>query len=168
MHPKGTIAFVSALVILIFSADILAYWIHRGMHIPWIFNNIHYQHHELVSPVAYGTLDAHPIEVATWDFLPIILPVHIWGTSDLLTIVFSCIIFANSMFAHSGYYKLNDGLHDLHHERRKCNYGTALSDTIFGTFVEREPGKEYPRFDKKVKDLKESRNIWLKSKDAVK
>ena len=163
MHPQGPITFASAIIILGFTADIIAYWIHRAMHIPFMYDNFHFLHHELTSPVAYGTLDAHPVEVATWDFLPIILPVHLFGASDLLTIVFSCMLFTTSMIGHSGYYYFSDASHDLHHERRKCNYASIVTDKMFGTYIEREKGREYPRFDKQVKDLEGSRNIWLKS-----
>ena len=165
--PTGPITFISSLILLITLADFISYWIHRAMHIPFMFNNFHYHHHELVSPVAYGTLDAHPVEVVLWDFLPIMAPIHILGASDSLTITFSCISFFSSILAHSGYLTfLNDAMHDLHHERRKCNYGSFFSDSLFGTYIEREKGREYPRFDQETKNLEGSRNIWLKSQDA--
>eukprot|EP00898_Chlorokybus_atmophyticus_P007895 jgi/Chlat1/8106/Chrsp75S07556 len=51
------------LVICFIVEDYGNYWIHRWMHSPWLYNKIHYMHHEYTAPVSMCASYAHPIEI---------------------------------------------------------------------------------------------------------
>lgn len=54
-----------ALQLLVFFVveDYFNYWIHRLFHSPWLYEKIHYMHHEFTTPVALSSTYAHWLEV---------------------------------------------------------------------------------------------------------
>lgn len=167
--PKNTIQFI--ILVLLFGpiSEIIFHLTHKALHSPWLFKNVHGHHHEIISPVSTSTLDAHPFEIFFQDILPIIVPIYLIGPSINFSIFYTCWNLGISMFAHSGYYIpiINDGHHDLHHERMKCNYGTPNSDGWFGTRIKRERGKVYSKFDKNSKTSDNSRNTFCPIEDQA-
>lgn len=56
-----------------FFYDFGFYFIHRLMHIPWLYKNIHYLHHSSHIPCILTQIYFHPIDLAL-SILPVILP----------------------------------------------------------------------------------------------
>lgn len=50
--------------------DFSFYWMHRLFHTPYLYKKFHKYHHEFVTPIALGTLYAHPLEHILANVLP--------------------------------------------------------------------------------------------------
>lgn len=67
--PKGWLQSGMQFVIGMFAMDAWQYWIHRLVHTPWLYKNIHSTHHRLLIPYAMGALYNHPAEALLLDTL---------------------------------------------------------------------------------------------------
>lgn len=167
-NTPGIVSFAFGLLLLMVSADVAAWTIHRGMHyFPFVYDNIHVHHHKHIAPVAVAALDAHPLEVAVWDVLPFMIGPLILGAPTGLTLLSAVLAITQTVSAHSGYSlgAISDGtFHDLHHERMKCNYGgNFMMDRICGTYIEREKDRVYPRWNETEKSLTGSMNLFSRT-----
>jgi len=141
----GIWTMIAQLVFFSVSEDFSHYWIHRLLHTPWLYRNVHHVHHEFTYPSALAASYAHPIEVlmqgmATFSgpmlFRPHVLVLYIWVNVRQLS----------AIETHSGYdFPLSPNnilyffggadLHDYHHR----TYNGAFSsnfiwwDVLFGT-----------------------------------
>lgn len=172
VETPGIVAFALGTVLLLVSADVMAWTIHRGMHyFTFIYDHIHVYHHQHIAPVAVAALDAHPIEVFAWDLLPFMVGPLILGAPPTLTLFSALLAITQTVSAHSGYSlgAISDGtFHDLHHERMKCNYGgNFMMDRICGTYIAREKDRVYPRWNQTEKSLAGSRNVWCSLSEAT-
>jgi sterol desaturase/sphingolipid hydroxylase (fatty acid hydroxylase superfamily) len=159
MRRRGLLAFLAALAAAAVVADFSAWAIHKLLHKGPLWERVHSFHHRYVSTVAVASLDAHPVEMVLWDALPFALGPLMLGTPPPFFVAFALLSVANTVLCHSGYDIGYDmGHHDLHHERLHCNYSGFLSDWTLGTYLPRERGRVYPRFDRRVKTLAGSFN----------
>jgi len=131
-------------VVFMVVEDFFGYWVHRWMHSPWAWKNIHSVHHKKVTPFGLTDMYMHPGEIICMGFPvvagPMMLNPHLlthwlWVSYRLL----------DSYYQHSGYEfafdirpKLGFGgprFHDAHHWYIKGNYSfnLRLFDYIFGT-----------------------------------
>lgn len=135
--------------------DALFYWIHRLMHVQYMFKNFHYKHHSFYYPFSLAGGEAHPVEFVFNFTLPIILPPIICGitTGTHLLTFWAWLFFRElrSTEAHSGYilpwhlqhvlkYIGYEGsaMHGVHHHRKglKTNFGSyCWWDKICGTYA---------------------------------
>ena len=124
--------------------DMGIYWIHRWLHIPWLYQPIHKLHHKWIVPTPFASHAFHPLDgflqsvpyhVAVFAF-----PVHKWVYLGLF-------VFVNiwTVSIHDGYYNvpallkgvLNSAQHHtLHHTRFRVNYGQyfVFWDKIGGSY----------------------------------
>jgi len=117
------------------------YWVHRFIHIKWLYKHVHALHHRNVNPGPWSGLSMHPIEHLLY-YTCIIL--HFFVPSHPLH------IFLNAQHAaltpaggHHGFdgplfniIPTGDYFHYLHHRYFECNYGesTIPLDKWFGTY----------------------------------
>lgn len=133
------------LVFFFLVEDYLNYWIHRWLHLPWLYRHIHSVHHEYDSPFAIVAAYAHPVEVilqAIPTFVgPFVIGPHLY-TLMLWQICRNC----EAIDIHSGYdlpYSLKSLIpsyagarhHDYHHYMHSGNFASVFTwcDRIYGT-----------------------------------
>ena len=122
------------LVVSIFLVDIFLYIMHRIFHIPYIYQNFHKKHHEIISPVGVSALYMTTTDFYFGNTLPTFLPLYILGAHRITTIIWLIgVIINTTFFAHSGYSVAN--YHDKHHLLFNKNYGAhVFMDKLFGTY----------------------------------
>lgn len=138
---------LSAVQVLLFVYldDLLYYFMHRLMHVPWLFKRVHGLHHRIRAPWAITGHYMHPIEYLLTGALalvgPLLLSVHV----VTLWLWVACRQW-EAAEGHSGYdlpgspshlIPFGDGAvhHDFHHARVRGNYGGFLPvvDLLLGT-----------------------------------
>lgn len=127
--------------------DFAFYWIHRLLHTPWLYKNVHVVHHRHSAPFGIAAEYAHPFEVVFLGLAtfagPLLVPPHLitlyaWIVARMLQTV-EC---------HSGYdfpWSLNRWcplyggaeFHDHHHRIHSGNYASTFiwTDALFNTDV---------------------------------
>lgn len=133
---------------MFFLHDAYFYWIHRLMHLPWLFRHVHLVHHTSTNPSPWTAYAFHPLEaLLEAGIIPLIafsFPVHIRDFSFFM--LFQIIY---NIYGHLGYelysrFMLNSALgkwintglaHNQHHKYFKGNYGlyTLIWDRVLGT-----------------------------------
>lgn len=127
--------------------DVAHYWLHRALHIPFLYKRIHKVHHTFAAPFGLTASYAHPVEVIILG-IPTFLGPFILNTHYFT--FFSFIIFRqmDAVMTHSGYdlphpfdiFSFHGGtkMHDFHHRAFIWNYSSRFTfmDTWCGTYKE--------------------------------
>lgn len=127
------------------------YWAHRALHTPWLYKNIHKQHHQFKQPIASAAEWAHPLEDAIGNIGPTLIGCFLMGSHMYVTVFWLFLRLWKSLDAHSGYSlpfplsiwhglpgMLGSDMHDFHHESKEgmnsC-FGamTTFWDSLCGT-----------------------------------
>ena len=130
---------------LLLIEEVLFYYIHRLLHSKWLFENVHYFHHQWREPYAVMALSSHPLEHLFSNALPLIIAPWLLNTPSNMLYFWIGIATLNAVLAHSGYYiffKPTNGSHDLHHRFRNINFGVlGILDYIHGTVSDTKSNK---------------------------
>lgn len=125
--------------------DYLNYWIHRLLHLPWLYKHVHSVHHTYDAPFGIVAAYAHPAEVIALAIPTFAGPVLV---SPHLYTLLLWQLFRNleAIDIHSGYelpYSLMTILpayagarhHDYHHYMHSGNFASVFTwcDKIYGT-----------------------------------
>ena len=141
---ENPVWFVLALLLLPVWSAFHFYWVHRLLHVPFLYNHVHSLHHRNVNVGPWSGLSMHPVEHLLYHstllihFLVPLSPVHL---------VFGVIYNGpGAAMTHTGYENLlikdkrrlalGTFYHQLHHRYYECNYGNQEMpwDRWFGTF----------------------------------
>jgi sterol desaturase/sphingolipid hydroxylase (fatty acid hydroxylase superfamily) len=143
--PKFT-KILTQIILFLIVEDFSHYWLHRFLHLQFIYPYIHYQHHEFSTPTSAATNYAHPAEVSILGFCtllgPILLKPHIF-----VFLVWMHIRQFTALETHCGYdfpWSPNNIFpficggakhHDYHHVYYKKNFASnfIIWDKVFGT-----------------------------------
>jgi lathosterol oxidase len=116
--------------------DTYFYWIHRFMHLPWIFKHVHLVHHKSTNPTPWTSYSFHVVEsILEALILPIIafsFPVHRGAL-----VLFLLLQFLYNVYGHLGFELYPKGFHrtwigkwintsvahNMHHKYFRGNYG---------------------------------------------
>ncbi len=141
--------FVLFFVLLRFWQSFHFYWIHRLIHIPWLFRNVHHLHHRNVNVGPWSGLAMHPVEHLLYYSAILI---HFVVPSHPLHVIFHMYALSlGALFSHAGFEKLlirdketvkaGSFHHQLHHRYFECNYGNEEMplDRWFGSFHDGTP-----------------------------
>ncbi len=133
-------------VFFIFLDDFLFYWMHRSLHVPWLFKRIHGWHHRILTPWAITGHYMHPIEYLLTGATALVGPLLLSSHVVTLWIWFTFRQW-EAAEGHCGYefpwtpthlLPFTDGAvhHDVHHARVRGNYAGFLAylDGLFGTY----------------------------------
>ena len=128
--------------------DLGFYWSHRLLHeVPFLYRTVHKQHHEYAGSIGIAAEYAHPIESLFSNIIPSIGGVIFFGCHHpLCIIVWVSVRLYQTYCAHGGLAQQGtvvDALgfghvesacfHDHHHTANKGNFGSCVTDWLFGT-----------------------------------
>lgn len=142
---------VVSTVALFVIVDGLAYYVHRTLHIKFLFRHVHRYHHRFVATSPYVAGALHPIELL-WlqaaSFLPLFfIPFHAVSIAVVLVyiLVFNIIDHSGVKLVSSLPWQGPSTYHDDHHAHFHCNFGQHLMiwDRMHGTL--RREGRTYGR-----------------------
>jgi len=142
-HP---IWFIALFFIIPIWESFYFYWIHRFLHMPAMYKDIHSLHHRNTNVGPWSGLSMHPVEHVL--FLGSVL-IHFIVAASPVHIIYHLQYYAlSSATTHSGFsglfikdkklLDLGTYHHQLHHRYFECNYGSLEIplDKWFGTFHE--------------------------------
>ena len=140
---------ISQIFACIWIDDTYFYWAHRLCHtVPYIYKNIHKQHHKFRKPVGISVEYAHPLEDIFVNTLGTVLGPLLLGAHYRTFIFYTLLKLWQSIEAHSNYsfpfpfsfWSFIEGMdcadaHDFHHSHNVGNYGGMFMfwDWICGT-----------------------------------
>ena len=120
------------------------YWIHRLLHVPFLYKHVHALHHRNINVGPWSGLSMHPIEHVIYlgtvlvHFIIAAHPIHILFHLQYYTLT--------AATTHTGFeallvkdvdrLKLGTFHHQMHHRYFECNYGSLEMpwDKFFGSF----------------------------------
>jgi len=123
--------FIAFFFIIRFWQSFHFYWIHRLIHFPWLFKNVHHLHHRNVNVGPWSGLAMHPVE----SFLYFSgLSIHFLLPSHPIHVLFHMFALSlGAVFSHAGFdsllirdkkaIKAGDFHHQLHHRYFECKIG---------------------------------------------
>ncbi|KAL9641539.1 hypothetical protein ABK040_013460 [Willaertia magna] len=121
------------LLLFIISDEILFYTSHYYMHkIKFLYNNIHYKHHEMKHSVSVGCIYTHPIEFIFANILPVLAGPFFLRPHITIYWLWICLKMLETIYVHSGFEFFNfnffveSSRHDYHHSHYRDNYGSWL------------------------------------------
>jgi Delta7-sterol 5-desaturase len=100
--------------------DFCIYWIHRGLHHPWVYKHLHKPHHKWIMPTPFASHAFHPLDGFAQGFpyhvFPFVFPLQKFAYVGLF-------VFVNAwtVLIHDGEYVANSPVingaacHTLHH-----------------------------------------------------
>lgn len=147
--------------------DFCIYWIHRWLHIPWLYKRVHKPHHKWVVPTPFAALAFHPLDgyaqSVPYHIIPFMLPLHKWIYLVLFIIVnlWTIIIHDGDMI--SGHflekYINSPAHHTLHHLYFTCNYGQYFTwaDSMGGSY--RPPRPDLDPIHDAIKNMERKRKL---------
>ncbi len=116
--------------------EICFHFIHRLLHIPFLFKIIHFKHHQMKDCIGFGALYCHFLEFLFGNLFPAIIgPILIQEVHYYSLLIWGIITASHTVIAHSGYLIIDKkGAHLIHHRKLNRNYGTiGIFDSLFGT-----------------------------------
>ncbi|MEP0941522.1 MAG: sterol desaturase family protein [Rhizobiaceae bacterium] len=136
--------FVLGLMLLPIWSAFHFYWVHRLLHVPFLYKHVHSLHHKNVNIGPWSGLSMHPIEHLL--YLSSLL-IHLVVPSHPVHLIFHVVYEGpGAAMSHTGYedllikdkprLALGTFYHQLHHRYYECNYGNQEMpwDRWFGTF----------------------------------
>lgn len=141
---QSPVWFVLFFFIIRFWQSFHFYWIHRLIHMPFLFKRVHSLHHRNVNVGPWSGLAMHPVEGFLY-FSGILI--HFVLPSHPIHVIFHMYSLSlGALYSHSGFDKILFGEteamkagsfhHQLHHRYFECNYGSEEMplDRWFGSF----------------------------------
>lgn len=116
------------------------YWIHRGLHVPWVYARFHRQHHAFRRPTSWVSNAFHPldsfVQALPYHLCPFLFPLHVDVYIAMLALVMVWTVLIHDRTAVWRHPAINHTeRHTIHHWYNKYNYGQffTLWDKIGGT-----------------------------------
>jgi methylsterol monooxygenase len=122
------------------------YWTHRAFHTPMLYKLFHKQHHEYKGTIGIAAEHAHPVEAIFANMIPTLGGCFVVKNHPIVLVIWLACRLRETFEAHSGYcfkgsWYAMTGLshddeaihHDYHHAINDGNFGSELTDFLFGT-----------------------------------
>lgn len=141
---SNPILFIAGLVLLPIWSAFHFYWMHRLLHVPFIYKHVHSLHHRNVNIGPWSGLSMHPVEHLL--YLSSLLIHFVFPSHPILVYFHVIYLGPGAAMTHTGYedllvrdkrrLALGTFYHQLHHRYYECNYGNQEMpwDRWFGTF----------------------------------
>lgn len=133
----GWLYFFISIFLLTLISDMAFYWLHRLMHVPFLYKYIHEVHHRSTNPTAFAGFSFHTLEAISIGIICFYLPAIIipWHPAAFIIYSVFCVFWIS--FIHSGleirsvvtpYKIMNTSTdHNNHHQHIDCNYSLYYS-----------------------------------------
>jgi len=141
---KNPIWFIALFLLIPLWESFYFYWIHRLLHVPFLYKHVHALHHRNINVGPWSGLSMHPIEHLIFlgsVFIHLIAaahPVHILYHMQYLTLTAATTHtgFEGMVIRDENRLKLGTFHHQMHHRYFECNYGSLEIpwDKLFGSF----------------------------------
>lgn len=141
---ENPIWFVAALMLLPIWSAFHFYWVHRLLHVPFLYRHFHSLHHKNINIGPWSGLAMHPVEHVLYMTT---ICVHWVVASHPIHLIYHILYQGpGAAMTHTGYedmlirdkrrLALGTFYHQLHHRYFECNYGNQEMpwDRWFGTF----------------------------------
>eukprot|EP00877_Chromochloris_zofingiensis_P009675 jgi/Chrzof1/4961/Cz15g06130.t1 len=149
-HYKGLVnpawwMMVPEALVWAFISDVLTYFYHKACHDnKWLYNNMHYLHHEYMSPNGGSALMyVHPVDIFLSNVLTL-APMLMYPTYGVTVVIFGLYSLITTTAGHTGLEFENKFLqwlfdpqyHLEHHRLLRCNYAEhfTIMDRLMGTY----------------------------------
>lgn len=114
------------------------YYLHRLFHTKFLYEHVHFVHHQHTRPSAVVTASAHPIENMVVNAGPVLLGIALGRPNTPGLLLFVAWAVSRACWDHSGYdfdfsWFSDGGHHDLHHVKPSVNFGPWWMDRVHGT-----------------------------------
>ena len=127
--------------VLFVMVDCIAYWVHRALHIKFLFKHVHHVHHRFVATSPYVATALHPLEflvLQAASLVPLfIIPFHAVSVAGVLLyiLIFNVIDHSGVTLASALPWQPPSTYHDDHHAHFHVNFGQHLTiwDRLHGT-----------------------------------
>ncbi|GJN90111.1 hypothetical protein Rhopal_003110-T1 [Rhodotorula paludigena] len=146
--PWLYVAFSAAL--FLWFTDFAIYWVHRWLHIPFLYKRLHKPHHKWIIPTPFASHAFHPVDgylqSVPYHLACYLFPIHKYLFIGLFSFVNLWSIFIHDSDMLCGHplehYINGPAHHTLHHLYFTCNYGQYFcwADKAFKSF--RVPAKD--------------------------
>ena len=139
--------------VLLLLHDFYFYWLHRFMHLSWVYPHVHRVHHQSTNPSPLASLAFHPLE-ALLEAADVIAMIALIAPPLPTLIVFGFLAFAHNVLSHLGYELVPQKIrasrigrwlntstrHSHHHRTFRTDFGlyTLIWDRLFGTVSRRD------------------------------
>jgi len=133
--------FLSIPLFLVFT-DFLIYWIHRGLHLPWMYQNVHKPHHTYQYTTPFSSHAFHFVDGwsqgVTYYIFAYCMPFHylLFIAMFLFVNLWTVMIHDQVDFMSPSLVVLSTGHHTIHHAQFNFNYGQYFTfwDRLCGTY----------------------------------
>ncbi|KAF2463760.1 uncharacterized protein BDR25DRAFT_307630 [Lindgomyces ingoldianus] len=140
--------------------DFFIYWIHRGLHHPLIYKNLHKPHHKWIMPTPFASHAFHPLDGFAQG-IPYHVFVFLFPLQKFAYVFLFVLVNVWTVLIHDGEYVADNPIingaacHTMHHLYFNFNYGqfTTIWDRMGGSY--RKPNDELFR-----KELKFCQAEW--------
>lgn len=122
---------VSVVLVLVVT-ETMIYWIHRALHVRWLYARLHRQHHAFRRPTPWVSNAFHPLDsfaqALPHHLCAFMLPLNTWVYHSYVTAVMIWAVMIHDRVCFVGHPLVNHtGCHTAHHWYNKYNYGQFLS-----------------------------------------
>lgn len=138
--------------VLFVMMDCITYWVHRALHIKFLFRHVHYFHHRFVATSPYAAVALHPAELLLLQAASLVplffIPFHAVSAAAVLLyiLVFNICDHSGVRLVSALPWQPPSAFHDDHHAHFHVNFGQHLMiwDRLHGTLRRwnRRYGKE--------------------------
>ncbi|PRP83168.1 lathosterol oxidase [Planoprotostelium fungivorum] len=120
--------------------DMLIYFIHRGLHLPWLYVRFHKPHHKWIVTSPFSSHAFHPLDgfaqALPYHIYVFMFPMNKWVYLSLFVLVnYWTISIHDGLGVYSGEVLNGSDHHVIHHRQFNYNYGQyfTLWDKLLGT-----------------------------------
>ncbi len=141
---SNTFWFIAMFAIIPVWESIYFYWIHRLLHVPFLYKHVHSLHHRNINVGPWSGLSMHPVEHVIYlgtvliHWVVAAHPVHILFHMQYYTLTAATTHtgFEGLVIKDENRLKLGTFHHQMHHRYFECNYGSLELpwDKLFGSF----------------------------------
>lgn len=122
-HEYNIWWFLGGAVAYVIGFDTWFYWSHRWLHdIDWLWNNVHFIHHQFKEPSAFAQFATHPIEAAMQGPIGHYMCTLIFPMHPVAHAVFGFFSSAYAIAAHDGRWNALTNYHYFHHSKGRGRF----------------------------------------------